>query len=53
VQLMEGLCAIATPKQVLERSQAWSPYRSIASIYLWQATKLKLRSNDLTASLAE
>jgi DNA-3-methyladenine glycosylase II len=53
VQLMEGLRAIATPKQVLERSQAWSPYRSIASIYLWQATKLKLRSNDLTASLAE
>jgi DNA-3-methyladenine glycosylase II len=53
VQLIEGLRAIATPKQVLDRSQAWSPYRSIASIYLWQATKLKLRSNDLTASLAE
>lgn len=53
VQLIEGLRAVATPKQVLDRSQAWSPYRSIASIYLWQATKLKLRSNDLTASLAE
>jgi DNA-3-methyladenine glycosylase II len=47
VQLMEGLRAIATPKQVLERSQAWSPYRSIASIYLWQAMKLKLGSSDL------
>jgi 3-methyladenine DNA glycosylase/8-oxoguanine DNA glycosylase len=48
VQLTYGLRAIATPKQVLERSQAWSPYRSIASIYLWQATKLKLRPSDLT-----
>jgi DNA-3-methyladenine glycosylase II len=48
VQLTDGLRAIATPKQVIERSQAWSPYRSIASIYLWQATKLKLRPGDLT-----
>jgi DNA-3-methyladenine glycosylase II len=48
VQLMDELHAIATPTQVLKRSQAWSPYRSIASIYLWQATKLKLRPSDLT-----
>jgi DNA-3-methyladenine glycosylase II len=47
VQLTDGLGAIATPRQVLERAQAWSPYRSIASIYLWQATKLKLRPSDL------
>ena len=47
VQLTYGLRAIATPKQVLERSQAWSPYRSIASIYLWQAAKLKLGPNAL------
>lgn len=50
VQLTDGLRAIATPKQVLERSQAWSPYRSIASIYLWQAAKLKLRPGDLARS---
>lgn len=47
VQLTDGLSAVATPKQVLERSQAWRPFRSIASIYLWQATKLKLGPNDL------
>jgi DNA-3-methyladenine glycosylase II len=47
VQLTDGLCSVATPKQVLERSQVWRPYRSIASIYLWQATKLKLGPNDL------
>jgi DNA-3-methyladenine glycosylase II len=46
VQLTDGLRSPATPKQVLERSQAWSPYRSIASIYLWQATKLKLVPSD-------
>ncbi|MEA2949943.1 MAG: DNA-3-methyladenine glycosylase [Alphaproteobacteria bacterium] len=48
VQLTDGLPVIATPKQVLERSRSWSPYRSIASIYLWQATKLKLGPNDLS-----
>jgi DNA-3-methyladenine glycosylase II len=47
VQLIDGLRAVATPKQVLNRSQAWSPYRSIASIYLWQAVKLKLQPSDL------
>jgi DNA-3-methyladenine glycosylase II len=53
VQLADGLSAIATPRQVLARSQAWLPYRSIASIYLWQATKLKLRPTDLSANSAE
>jgi DNA-3-methyladenine glycosylase II len=47
VQLIDGLNAIATPKQVLERSRTWSPYRSIASIYLWQAAKLKLQPSNL------
>jgi DNA-3-methyladenine glycosylase II len=47
VSLTYGLRTIATPTQVLERSQAWRPYRSIASIYLWKAGKLKLKSVDL------
>ena len=47
VQLTDGLRAIATPRQVQLRSQIWSPYRSIASIYLWQAVKLKLGQKDL------
>jgi DNA-3-methyladenine glycosylase II len=47
LQLTDGLRAIATAKQVIERSQAWRPYRSIASIYLWQAAKLRLGANDL------
>jgi DNA-3-methyladenine glycosylase II len=47
VQLADDLPAPATPKQVLERSRTWSPYRSIASIYLWQAGKLKLTPDDL------
>jgi DNA-3-methyladenine glycosylase II len=48
VQLADGLPVIATPMQVIQRSEAWAPYRSLASIYLWQATKLKLGPNDLT-----
>ena len=48
IQLIDGAPAISTPKQVLERSLAWRPYRSIASIYLWQATKLKLEPSDLS-----
>jgi DNA-3-methyladenine glycosylase II len=47
VQLTDRLAAIATPKQVIQRSQAWAPYRSLASIYLWQAMKLKLGPKDL------
>jgi DNA-3-methyladenine glycosylase II len=47
LQLTDGLHAIATHKQVRARSQIWSPYRSIASIYLWQAVKLKLKPVDL------
>jgi 3-methyladenine DNA glycosylase/8-oxoguanine DNA glycosylase len=47
VQLIDGLRTLATPKQVIERSEVWRPYRSIASIYLWQAIRLKLESNDL------
>jgi DNA-3-methyladenine glycosylase II len=50
VQLADRLHAIATPKHVLARSQAWSPYRSVASIYLWQAVKLKLGPDDLQGS---
>jgi DNA-3-methyladenine glycosylase II len=47
VQLADGSRMMATPAEVLERSQKWSPYRSIASIYLWQAGKLKLGPDDL------
>jgi DNA-3-methyladenine glycosylase II len=47
VQLVCNLKQPATPKQVQERSRRWQPYRSIASIYLWNAVKLNLSQNDL------
>ena len=47
VQLLGNLPQPATPKQVQERSQHWQPYRSLASIYLWNAVKLRLTQNDL------
>jgi DNA-3-methyladenine glycosylase II len=47
VQLVCNLKQPATPKQVQERSRLWQPYRSIASIYLWNAVKLNLSQNDL------
>ena len=47
IQRADGSRTLSTPTQVLVRSQTWSPYRSIASIYLWQAGKLKLGPNDL------
>jgi DNA-3-methyladenine glycosylase II len=47
VQLVCGLRQAATPKQVLGRSQRWQPYRSLASIYLWNAVKLNLRQSDI------
>ena len=32
-----GLDVKATPAQMIERSQDWAPYRSVASWYLWRA----------------
>jgi DNA-3-methyladenine glycosylase II len=47
VQLTYQLQGVATPSQVREKSQRWRPYRSIASIYLWNAVKLNLSAHDL------
>jgi 3-methyladenine DNA glycosylase/8-oxoguanine DNA glycosylase len=33
---------------VHEKAQCWRPYRSIASIYLWNAVKLKVGPGDLS-----
>jgi 3-methyladenine DNA glycosylase/8-oxoguanine DNA glycosylase len=48
VQLVYGLGDAATSKQVHEKALLWRPYRSIASIYLWNAVKLKIVPDDLT-----
>jgi DNA-3-methyladenine glycosylase II len=47
VQLTYKLKSAATPKQVQERAKRWQPFRSIASVYLWNAVKLKLSTRDL------
>jgi DNA-3-methyladenine glycosylase II len=47
VQLVDGLSEVATPKQVHKKAELWRPYRSMASIYLWNAVKLRLTPNDL------
>lgn len=49
VQLAYGLDALATPEEVLERSRRWAPHRSLASLYLWTAVKLRLSPDDLRA----
>ena len=36
VQVVDGLEALPTPKQVLERGQPWAPWRTAASLYLWR-----------------
>jgi DNA-3-methyladenine glycosylase II len=47
VQLAYGLKSVATPTLVQEKAELWRPYRSVASIYLWTAVKLRLSSSDL------
>jgi DNA-3-methyladenine glycosylase II len=42
VQLIYGLPAVATAKEVQAAADHWRPYRSIACIYLWQAIKRKV-----------
>ena len=48
VQLVYGLKGVATARQVHDKALLWRPYRSIASIYLWNAVKLKVFAADLT-----
>src|ERR1700722_783424 len=47
VQLIYGLIEIASTTMVQEKAELWRPYRSIASMYVWQAMKLKLSPTDL------
>ena len=46
-QLAYGLESLPTTDFLLEKSAAWKPYRSIASMYLWQSGRLRLTKDDL------
>ncbi|MHC4262979.1 MAG: DNA-3-methyladenine glycosylase family protein [Planctomycetota bacterium] len=37
---LDGLQVRPTPSELLDRSEAWAPLRSVASWYLWRATEL-------------
>jgi DNA-3-methyladenine glycosylase II len=37
IQIEYGLEEMPPPKQVLEIGEAWRPYRSLASLYLWES----------------
>jgi DNA-3-methyladenine glycosylase II len=46
-QVIYDLEALPSADFVKEKMERWKPYRSIASMYLWQATKLKVTQADL------
>lgn len=37
IQIEYGLEEMPTPQEVVERSERWSPHRSLASLYLWES----------------
>jgi DNA-3-methyladenine glycosylase II len=37
IQIEYGLAEMPKPLEVMERSEPWSPYRSLASLYLWES----------------
>ena len=47
VQLAYGLKSLLTPELVYKTALRWQPYRSIASIYLWNAVKLTISLDAL------
>ena len=47
VQLAYGLKSLPTPELVYKTALRGQPYRSIASIYLWNAVKLKISIDAL------
>jgi DNA-3-methyladenine glycosylase II len=39
-QIVDGLDAMPTPKELLARGEAWGPYRTLAGMYLWRIADL-------------
>lgn len=35
-QIVDGLDALPTPKELAARGETWSPYRTLAGLYLWR-----------------
>ncbi len=35
-QIVDGLDAMPTPKELIARGEAWGPYRTLAGLYLWR-----------------
>jgi len=35
-QIVDGLDAMPTPKELAARGEAWGPYRTLAGMYLWR-----------------
>jgi DNA-3-methyladenine glycosylase II len=46
-QLVYGLRTVPSAAFVKRKIESWRPYRSIASMYLWQAAKLRLTAADI------
>jgi len=44
---LHKLLIASSPELVQKKSLRWQPYRSIASMYLWNAVKLKIIPDDL------
>ncbi|HTA64535.1 MAG TPA: DNA-3-methyladenine glycosylase 2 family protein [Xanthomonadaceae bacterium] len=39
-QIVDGLDAMPTPKELMVRGEAWGPYRTLAGMYLWRIADL-------------
>jgi DNA-3-methyladenine glycosylase II len=46
-ELVYGLETLPSVDFMREKMEHWRPYRSIASMYFWQATKLKITAADI------
>ncbi len=40
-QIVDGLAAMPTPKELATRGEAWGPYRTLAGMYLWRIADAK------------
>jgi 3-methyladenine DNA glycosylase/8-oxoguanine DNA glycosylase len=49
-QLAYGKRALPTPKELAKRGEAWKPFRTAASWYLWRAVDLERRKKAAAAS---
>ena len=51
-QIVDGLDAMPTPRELMARGEAWGPYRTLAGMYLWRIADFPKPAATTTKAIA-